>query len=238
MIGIYKITNKVNNKVYIGVSLDIEKRWKQHKINYLNSSNKEYNKYLYQDFRKYGIENFVFEILEELPKSEIYEREKYWIKYFDSSVSGYNETLGGECGSLKGHCSGEKNGRARLTKEDVILIRQDYNNHIKKKDSYEKFKDKISFGGFSKVWTGITWKDIMPEVFSKENKEWHSTFGKTNCGENNGCSLLNKNQILEIRIAKKNGKDKKEVFQDYSDLIAYSTFEQIWYEMTYKEDVL
>lgn len=237
MIGVYKITNLINQKIYIGVSIDIEKRWKQHKNYYLDSSNKEYNKYLYQDFRKYGLENFSFEVIEEVSKDEIYDREKYWIKYFNSSICGYNETLGGECGSLKGHCAGENNGRAKMTKEDIVSIREDYARHISKKDCYEKFKDKISLGGFSKIWTGITWKDIMPEVYSKENKEWHKTKGKSNKGEENGSSLLKKEQVAEIRKLKKLGENKRDVYNLFSDIIAYSTFEQVWYNITYKEDI-
>lgn len=64
MIGIYKITNNINGKVYIGQSIDINKRWKEHKYR-SQIPNKEYDKYLYRAFRKYGLENFTFEILEE-----------------------------------------------------------------------------------------------------------------------------------------------------------------------------
>ena len=88
--GIYKITNKINNKVYIGQSVDIERRWRQHK-----NSSLDYP--LYQAFRKYGIDNFQFEILEECKRSELNDKEIYYIKLYNSCVDGYNQTLENGC---------------------------------------------------------------------------------------------------------------------------------------------
>ena len=65
MIGIYKITNLINNKVYIGQSVNIQQRFKKHKTKYKDISNEESNKILYKAMRKYGLENFSFEIIEE-----------------------------------------------------------------------------------------------------------------------------------------------------------------------------
>ena len=68
---------------------------------------------LYQSIRKYGLDNFIFEIIEELEDYSIAaEREKYWIQYYNSYKNGYNESLGGDGGSVKGHCQGDKNGRS------------------------------------------------------------------------------------------------------------------------------
>ena len=91
---IYKITNKENNKIYIGQTVkNVEKRFQQHRNNY----NKPYFSQLalYQAFKKYGLENFSFEEIEEVPNEELDEREKYWIQYFNSYQNGYNSTLGG-----------------------------------------------------------------------------------------------------------------------------------------------
>ena len=96
---IYKITNKLNDKVYIGQTVkSCQKRWTQHK----NNSNKEYFSQivLYKAFNKYGIENFNFEEIEEVPNEELDEREKYWIEYYDSYFNGYNSTLGGRATKL------------------------------------------------------------------------------------------------------------------------------------------
>lgn len=95
MIGIYKITNIINGKCYIGQSVNIHKRWNNHKSACYNTNAHEYNYYLYRAMRKYGIENFTFEIIEECSQELLDEREIFWISYYDSYVNGYNETEGG-----------------------------------------------------------------------------------------------------------------------------------------------
>lgn len=94
MIGIYKITNTINNKCYIGQSRDIEARWTKHLSVYRCASTPECE--LYRAFKKYDIEAFKFEVIEECQIEELNDREIYWIEYYDSFNSGYNMTLGGE----------------------------------------------------------------------------------------------------------------------------------------------
>lgn len=96
---IYKITNLVNQKVYIGQTVKtVQKRFTQHK----NNSNKEYFSQivLYKAFNKYGLENFICEEIEEVENDLLDEREKYWIEYYDSYFNGYNSTLGGRATQL------------------------------------------------------------------------------------------------------------------------------------------
>ena len=96
MIGIYKITNKINGKSYIGQFVCIEKRFKNH-INTINKVTDHcYDYPLYRALRKYGINNFDFEILEECKHDKLDEREKYWISVFDTLRDGYNQTFGGD----------------------------------------------------------------------------------------------------------------------------------------------
>lgn len=90
MIGIYKITNQLNNKSYIGQSIHIEQRWQEHLY---QSSQCSLIKYA---LHKYGVNNFSFEILEECSQEKLNEREQYWINYYDSFNNGYNLTLGGD----------------------------------------------------------------------------------------------------------------------------------------------
>lgn len=93
MIGIYKITNNINGKCYIGQTIDSDKRWKEHKQYSKYKSNG--NKYVYplaNAMRKYGIENFSFEMLEELPndKDLLYEKEKYYYNIYQPK---YNQVI-------------------------------------------------------------------------------------------------------------------------------------------------
>lgn len=97
--GIYKIENLINGKVYIGQSQDIETRWKVH-INELDSGTKKNKKFL-NAWKKYGMANFKFEILEECSIDELDELEKYYIQKYSSFGDGYNLTIGGS--GTKGH---------------------------------------------------------------------------------------------------------------------------------------
>lgn len=96
MIGIYKITNKVNNKIYIGQSINIAERWREHRYRYNRVEETSYNYPLYRAFRKYTLDNFSFEIIEECTFEELDKRETYWIQYYNSILpNGYNQNYGG-----------------------------------------------------------------------------------------------------------------------------------------------
>lgn len=88
--GIYKITNKINQKCYIGQSVDIYNRWKKE----ISNSAEKYS--IQYALQKYGIENFTFEILETCFPEQLNDREQYWINHYNSYNNGYNETLGGD----------------------------------------------------------------------------------------------------------------------------------------------
>lgn len=238
MKGIYKITNKINNKCYIGKSSDIDRRWKDHQRLAFSSGHKEYNKVLYQAFRKYGLENFNFEIIEEIEdnyESLSNEKEKYWIQFYNSYQTGYNESLGGDGGSVKGHCKGEENGQAKLTLEDVIKIRQQYSQGLSKGEVYPQYKNKIGERGFSAVWTGQTWKDVMPEVYTQENKEKTSKRGMGLGSKKQ--RLFSEDEVRIIRKAKQEGKKRQEVYLLYGKGVSINTFKDLWDNKTYKEIV-
>ena len=75
MIGIYCFINKINNKKYIGQSINIEERKESHLRYYNNPNMKDYNTKFYRALRKYGTDQFTFQILEECSKSLLDERE-------------------------------------------------------------------------------------------------------------------------------------------------------------------
>ena len=96
MIGIYKITNKINGKVYIGQSVNIKQRWRNHRTDAFAKKSHKYNSPLYRSMRKYGIENFLFEIIQECSKEDLNRLEIFYIaKYHAHGEKGYNQTDGG-----------------------------------------------------------------------------------------------------------------------------------------------
>lgn len=92
--GIYKITHISTGKSYIGQSVDVATRWKQHIKRGLGADPITRNK-LYPAMNELGPENFTFALLEECPKEQLSEREKFWISYYQTYDFGYNETIGG-----------------------------------------------------------------------------------------------------------------------------------------------
>lgn len=93
MAYIYQITNDVNGKIYIGkTEFSLEKRWKEHCNDAYRDSKAK--RPLYAAMRKYGIEHFHMELIEETNNPE--ERESYWIEQKQSFKNGYNATLGGD----------------------------------------------------------------------------------------------------------------------------------------------
>lgn len=91
--GIYKITDLITGQAYIGQSLDIKERARQHikaSLSYGKATNK-----LYQAMQNSGQSNFTFEILEEVPRDQLNEREIYWIDFYKTRELGLNGTRGG-----------------------------------------------------------------------------------------------------------------------------------------------
>lgn len=93
--GIYKIENKINGKVYIGQSVDVYRRLKKHIWDIENN-----NSALHRAFKKYGIDNFTYELIEECDIDRLDEREIFYIQKYNSYVgtknsNGYNLNVGG-----------------------------------------------------------------------------------------------------------------------------------------------
>lgn len=92
---IYKITNLINQKAYIGKTINtIEERWAEHCRDYKRTRCE--HRPLYDAMNKYGIENFIVEEIEEVDISDLSKREIYWIGVYDTYNNGYNATLGGD----------------------------------------------------------------------------------------------------------------------------------------------
>ena len=93
MAHIYKITNILNDKKYVGkTEKDLESRWKQH----LYKATSDGPMVISQAIRKYGKENFKFEVIEKCLSEDVNKKESYWIGKLDTFENGYNSTLGGD----------------------------------------------------------------------------------------------------------------------------------------------
>ena len=229
MIGVYKITNLINNHAYIGISTNIEKRFQYHKDPY--NHKRESNKLLYRAFAKYGIENFKFEILEECSVDILAQKEKYYITLYNTMKDGYNMTAGGEDNI------GESHPGHKLTEADIIDIRTRYNNLERKKEVFQLYCHRIGESGFGKIWKGETWKSIMPEVYTKENRDYHALH-TGNEGSTNGRACLTEQDVIDIRIRRKNGERLQDVYQDYKDRITKGSFTNIWSYQNWKNIVI
>lgn len=107
---IYKITNKLNQKSYIGkTEKNVEERWKTH----CYDANKGIfnNRPLYSAINKYGKENFQIELIEEVDSDFLTNREIYWINFYNTYKAGYNATLGGE-------------GKCHYNYDEILLLFQ------------------------------------------------------------------------------------------------------------------
>ena len=91
--GIYKITSLKTGEIYIGKSTDIKNRWQQHCKTVFNCGTIA-SSLLHTKMKQHGIENFTFELVEQVPKDQLSEREKFYISFYQSKEVGLNERQG------------------------------------------------------------------------------------------------------------------------------------------------
>jgi group I intron endonuclease len=178
---IYKITNILNNKIYIGKTTKTLKiRWNTH----LRDSKKNSNIYLYNAIKKYGKDNFIIEQIENCPDECGNDKEKYWIKYFNSSnkTIGYNITEGGD-GGIKSEESKKRISESlkiyyknhpppyNPTKGKFGKFHQFYGKHhkLKIKQNLSKFRTGKKYEDIMNKSTSIKLKNMHREMWSGEN---------------------------------------------------------------------
>lgn len=187
-IGIYKIKNTINNKCYIGQSVDIEKRFYMHKHFYHKDS------YIDQEIHLQGLENFEFSIIELCEKDELDQKEIYYIENYNSFYpNGYNLTKGGQ--TYDGKCL-----TSSFTEEEVRFIRtcyrdQTYSSAAEIQRLFFPDKDRHAV---AKIYNGQERLEIMPEVYI-ENYFYSPTDSYQN-GEHNASSKLKEYDVLKMRV--------------------------------------
>ena len=91
--GIYKITCLKTGEIYIGKSTDVKSRWQQHCKSAFNCGTIAHS-LLHTKMKQYGIEQFTFELVEQVPKDQLSEREKFYINFYQTKETGLNERNG------------------------------------------------------------------------------------------------------------------------------------------------
>lgn len=151
---IYKITNLINGKEYIGkTELTIEDRFKRHIIDSRKENNEK--RPLYNAFNKYGIENFIVEEIEKCNDEELNLKEEYWIDYYNTYSNGYNATKGGD-------------GKTLINYEEILFL---YNDGLTLKEIKEKTGHDIQW--ISKILQskGISAEDIQRRKVKNQEKQ-------------------------------------------------------------------
>lgn len=218
---IYKATNILNNKIYIGMTTQsLKDRMYGH---FWSSVNSDKNYHFLNAIRKYGWENFSWDIVEEgLYESieELREKEVYWISLFDSFISGYNSTIGGE-GVIGFDHSGENNSRALLKEEEVLQILDLLNTNEK---TIREIAEMFNVGNHvvSRINSGRSWSHLYEESPLQQGRQMlHADVS----GQRNAKAQLTDKQVYEIKHKLTNGSTRREIMDEYD--ISYQLIQRI-----------
>lgn len=165
--AIYKITNKINGKIYIGQSNNPERRFLDH----INGYDTNSISLIHRAIVKYGVQNFSFEILGWFENYN--EQEKYYINFYRSiNPYGYNIMPGGEDPP---HYCGEQNNFAKITNETARKIQEQALNWLIPRKTIIK-ENKITQDIFRHINEGTSWHrdDLTYPLRPKESEinEW------------------------------------------------------------------
>lgn len=216
MSGIYKITNKTNGMMYIGSSINISNRVREH-IN-LARAGKHGNPHFQKSWNKYGEDNFTFEVVELVEdKKDLLEREQYWInktKCYERDI-GYNiaryagNTLGVKFREESlDKMRGSNNSGSTITEELVLDIKK---RLVAGENIVDISREQdISTSIVNAIKTGVGWGQVRCPGF--DNLIYISTAKK---GERSAASKLKDNDVIEIRLALAKGAAYRDLSRKY-----------------------
>lgn len=220
--GIYAIKNKMDNKMYIGQSNNIDKRMKYHLCR-LNTNN-HHNPHLQNAFNKYGKNNFIFKVLEYCNEKELNDKEIYYINHYNSQDKGYN-MCGGGGGSLGRPLSEEtksKISRALTGRKDTKETRKLKSEISKKMWQNPEYREHMKQYVPTSTWnigrklTSEHKKKISEKMkgryISEEHKQKLHELYK---GENSITAKLTQSQVIEIRLRYLKGERQYIIAKDY-----------------------
>lgn len=170
---IYKITNNFDEKIYIGLTTKSKaiERWYQHRYLARHLSNTD-KSYLHRAMAQHGVDNFSFEVIEEINNNLLPEREQYWINQYNSIAPlGYNLTSGGEGtpGFSRPQSQEEKDKKGQSIKQYYIdhpEVKQKYSERMKEKNKDADYRQKV-LDGYKKFC------EENPNYFSGENNPFY-----------------------------------------------------------------
>lgn len=221
MIGIYRIINCKNKKCYVGSSINIEARWKQHI--WLLKNKIHHSRGLQNAWNKYGKSEFSFEILEELENSsKLQEKEQKWIDRLNSYKKGYNGRTKADMHSshdkktlekiskaassamknpeirkkIKISQTGSKNNLAKLDEGKVEEIKLELSHKLTNRRTLA-LKYNVSVDTIDDIISGLTWSHIKPDLIILKNK-----VNKLKKEEVELIRILCNNKIPQSKIAK------------------------------------
>lgn len=203
---VYKITNLINNKQYIGITNNYKIRWSNEKS---NPKNPKKQQVITRAIAKYGKDNFKFELLySNLSIEKACEIEQELINNYNTLIpNGYNVDKGGNYHPHYPSQYGEKNGRALLSDEEAQYIKDNRDKPMYV--LYEEFADKINYTTFKKCYKHQTYTHLTPKVSEYPyNVEFSSQFSAGN---------LEYDEVIDIRTRYNKGEYWKLVYQDYKN---------------------
>ena len=192
MVGIYKITNKINGKFYIGQSVDIKRRFTEHKTPHGRMTS------IKLAIKKYGKENFLFEVIEECSIENLDAREVYWISKLNPQ---YNRNEGGR-GSRGHHVSDDvrqtlshknKQHWIGLPENEKAIIKERLCGPAKGHPVSEATREKLRIANTGKVQSAETVERHRATIKKKKAEG----YVQTNAGHRKKVRCVETNQIFE-----------------------------------------